>query len=74
MMYNVIYEGTDSRYNPGKGVNSMQCIVDGLELYAEADPFEHDETTVERILKAEITRQAIMIGLDPADLDFCFEY
>lgn len=73
MKYNVIYEGTDSRVTPGKGVNSMQCIVDGLELYAEADPFESDETTIERMLRAEITQQAIMAGIDPEDLDFCFE-
>ncbi len=72
MKYSVIYEGGDSRTTPGKTVNSMWVVADEYYLYAEADPFEYDETTMERILIDEIVRQAVEAGIDPSEFDFNF--
>lgn len=74
MKYNVIYEGGISRTTPGKAVNCMWAVADEYYLYAEVDPFEYDETTMERMLIDEIARQAVEAGIDPSDLDLDFEY
>ena len=59
-MYEVESGSGMSRNHPGKPVDFMRTNVEGLELYAEVDPFKHNETTVTRMLQSEILRQAIM--------------
>ena len=65
----VIYDGGESRENPGKAVDYMMTEVHGVELYAEMEPGE-DETATYEPLKAEIIRQAKAAGIDPERLHF----
>lgn len=67
----IVYQGGESRNTPGKVINYLQAHIEGLELYAEADPFELDETTIYRTLMAEILRQADMHGILSRGSAFC---
>ena len=70
----VEYEGGESRYSD-KAVDYMLVKVNHdkgylVELYAEADPVDGDETATFSDLKAEILRQAADHGIDPRGLEF----
>lgn len=73
----VIYQGGESRYNPGNAVDFMLAVVDGVELYAEADPDDYgygepgyEETATYDDLKAAILGQAAEHGIPAIKLDF----
>lgn len=54
-------------------VDYMRAEVDGVELYAEAEPVEGDETGTYDELRAEIIRQAEENGIDTEKLRFWFD-
>ena len=68
---NVLFEGGESRNNPGEAVDYMLVtLTDGTELYAEAEPVEGNEWGTFDALKAEILDQAAEYGIDPDRLYF----
>ena len=68
---NVLFEGGESRNNPGKAVDYMLVtLTDGTELYAEAEPVEGNEWGTFDALKAEILDQAAEHGIEPDRLYF----
>lgn len=69
----VEYKAGESRKNPGEGIDYMLADVDGVELYAEAEPVEGDETGTYDELRAEIIRQAEENGIDAEKLRFWFD-
>lgn len=54
-------------------VDYMICDIDGIELYAEAQPVEDDETGTYDGLRAEILKQAEAEGIDPETLHFVYD-
>ena len=69
----VEYKAGESRKNPGECIDYMLADVDGVELYAEAEPVEGDETGTYDELRAEIIRQAEENGIDAKKLRFWFD-
>ena len=68
----VEYQSGQSR--SGEGIaDYMRAEVDGVELYAEAEPAEGDETGTYDELRAEIIRQAEENGIDAEKLRFWFD-
>ena len=66
------YQSGQSR--SGEGIaDYMRAEVDGVELYAEAEPVEGDETGTYDELRAEIIRQAEENGIDAEKLLFWFD-
>lgn len=58
----------------GEGIaDYMRAEIDGVELYAEAEPVEGDETGTYDELRAEIIRQAEENGIDTGKLQFWFD-
>ena len=54
-------------------VDYMRAEVDGVELYAEAEPVEGDESGTYDELRGEIIRQAEENGIDTEKLRFWFD-
>lgn len=68
---NVLFEGGESRNNPGKAVDYMLVtLTDGTELYAEADAVEGSDWANFDDLKAQILEQASQNGIDHNRLYF----
>lgn len=72
----VRYEGGQSRYSD-RGIDYMLAVVDGVELYAEADPDDYgygepgyEETATYDDLKAAILGQAAEHGIPAIKLEF----
>lgn len=59
----IIFEGGDSRQNPGKAYDYMIARIDGVELYAEL-PATDDEWENHDELFADIINQAIKHDID----------
>lgn len=68
----VEYDGGQSRYSDC-GIDYMLADVDGVELYAEAEPHEDDETGTYDELKAAILEQAAENGIAAESLKFWFD-
>jgi hypothetical protein len=67
----VIFEGGESRDNPGEAVDYMLVtLTDGTELYAETEAVEDNDWYNFDGLKAEIIKQAEENGIDPDRLYF----
>ena len=69
MSCKVEYSGGQSR-SGDKAVDYMMVLVDGVELYAEADPVDGLETETYDGLKESILEQAAAAGIDPNCLAF----
>lgn len=68
----VEYQSGQSR--SGEGIaDYMRAEVDGVELYAEAEPVEGDESGTYDELRAEIIRQAEENEIDAEKLRFWFD-
>lgn len=72
----VTYQSGESRYN-GKAIDFMLAVVDGVELYAEADLDDYGygepgykETATYDDLKAAILGQAAEHGIPAIKLEF----
>lgn len=75
----VTYQGGESRYSEN-GVDFMLAVVDGVELYAEADPDDYgygeagyDETATYDDMKAAILGQAAEHGIPAIKLEFEYD-
>lgn len=68
----VEYQGGQSRSGESI-VDYMRAEADGVELYAEAEPVEGDESGTYDELRAEIIRQAEENGIDAGKLQFWFD-
>ena len=69
--YVVRYEGGESRTQPGRAVDYMLAVVDGVELYAET-PATDDASSYDE-LRAEIIRQAAEVGISADQLSFYYD-
>lgn len=65
----VQYLAGESRQHPGKAVDYMLAEVDGIKLYAEAEP-QDDETGTYDELREEIIKQAKANNINPTKLNF----
>lgn len=68
----VQYQGGESRTEAGRAVDYMLAIVDGHELYAEAEPGSTEAATYEELKKA-ILAQAAEIGISCDRLRFWYD-
>ena len=69
----VEYMGGESRAHPGEHIHYMKSVVDGVELYAEADPDKYGEIELYNVLKDDILRQADAANISTNDLEFSVE-
>ena len=84
-LYTVEYNGGESRERAGEACDYMlvwvpnpECEFDEfadeeIGLYAEAPAAEEDETATYEELRAEIIRQAVAAGIEPATLKFWYD-
>ena len=68
----VQYQGGESRTEAGRAVDYMLAIVDGHELYAEAEPGSTEAATYEQLKKA-ILEQAVSLGISSDCLRFWYD-
>ena len=68
MKIRVQYSGGESRMNPGKAIDYMLAVVDGIELYAEVDAQDDNRSYDE--LRQEIIAQAETKGIKVSRLRF----
>ena len=66
----VTYQGGESRTIPGKAIDYMLATVDGVELYAEAEPNDEWDIVPFAQCKASIEEQAASHGISIARLEF----
>lgn len=69
----VEYKGGESRLRPGEGIDYMLAMVDGVELYAEMEQDDADETATYDELKAAILAQAAENNIPAAALRFQYD-
>ena len=69
----VEYGGGESLNNPGHAIDYMTAVVDGVELYAEMEPVDGDETGTYDSLKAAIIEQAAAAGIAVNRLRFWYD-